>query len=86
MTDNKKGYWLILDSYPETNEEVIQQNMKEFNLPRETAKLVKKLAWNYPFFFAKNYFIDKAPEKKSFTLIKSLIKLFEWLKSKIIHS
>ena len=43
--DNKKGYFVIYDSYsePETNEAIIQENMKEFNLPRETASFLKRL-------------------------------------------
>jgi len=49
---------------------------------------VKKLDWNFGFYFAKRYYISEAEKKTSISanLIKSLIKLFEWLKSKIIHS
>ena len=52
-------FWLIYDSYPETNEEIVQQNMKEFNLPREKVLHLKKLDWSYDFGIAKRYAITK---------------------------
>lgn len=68
-------YWIIKDSYPEDNEEIIQENMAEFNLPREKAAFIKKLDWNYPLYFAKRYVITKAIQKKSlWTWLQELIK------------
>ena len=58
--NNKKGFWLIYDSYAsETDEATIQQNMKEFGVSREVASYLKKLEFDYDFSQAKRFHISK---------------------------
>lgn len=73
---NNKGYWLIYDSYPETNENIIQQNMKEFNIPYEKARMLKKLAWDFGFEFVKRYHIQKNLTPKQVSIIQKIIALY----------
>ena len=63
--DYKKGYWIIEDTYPETNESIIQANMKELGISREQATFIKLLEWDYPFQMAKVYFVEEIKVKKT---------------------
>lgn len=55
----ENDYWLIYDSYAEERPEITQQIMQEFGIPIEVAAYLKKLDWNFKFYYIKRINITK---------------------------